>query len=64
MPLITRRRLLTGLTSTLAVGPFIGCAAQRDLKSDPFTLGVASGDPSTAVSRRGDAPAEAAAGNR
>ena len=46
MPLLTRRRLLTGFASTLAVGPFIGCASQpAGIKSDPFTLGVASGDP-------------------
>lgn len=48
MPSITRRRLLSGLVSSVAVAPFIGRArAQTAVRftADPFSLGVASGDP-------------------
>lgn len=46
--LITRRRLLGGIASSALAAPFIGCAPRHDaptFASDPFTLGVASGDP-------------------
>lgn len=48
MPAITRRHVLSGMASTVAVAPFIGRAwAQGAPKfsGDPFSLGVASGDP-------------------
>lgn len=48
MPTISRRHLLNGLASSVAVAPFIGRAwAQGAPKftTDPFCLGVASGDP-------------------
>lgn len=48
MPLITRRRVLTGLVSSAAAAPFIGHAwaqSARPFGADPFSLGVASGDP-------------------
>lgn len=44
----TRRSLLTGLASSVAAAPFLGRAwaqGARRFQTDPFTLGVASGDP-------------------
>lgn len=48
MPFITRRRVLTGLASSVALAPFTGCSwaqSPTHLTTDPFSLGVASGDP-------------------
>jgi alkaline phosphatase D len=48
MPSITRRRLLTGLASSVAVAPFVSrgwAQSGRLFAADPFSLGVASGDP-------------------
>ena len=48
MPLFTRRHVLTGLASSVAVAPFIGRARAQGIfyfATDPFSLGVASGDP-------------------
>lgn len=48
MPWISRRSLLTGLASSAAVAPFIGRSWAQSaprFKTDPFALGVASGDP-------------------
>ena len=48
MPSITRRHLLNGLASSAAIAPFIGRARAQGapkFKADPFSLGVASGDP-------------------
>ena len=44
---VTRRRLLTGLASSIAVAPFLNQAWAQGAKfqTNPFTLGVASGDP-------------------
>ena len=48
MPFITRRRVLTGLASTVASAPFIGrtwAQSATRFTANPFSLGVASGDP-------------------
>lgn len=48
MPLISRRGLLTGLASSAAAAPFIGrswAQGSQRFQTNPFTLGVASGDP-------------------
>ena len=48
MPLISRRGLLTGLASSAAIAPFIGrpwAQGSPRFPTNPFTLGVASGDP-------------------
>jgi alkaline phosphatase D len=46
--ILTRRRVLAGLAGTIAAPALVGCASLDDGGTDgrdPFTLGVASGDP-------------------
>ena len=45
MPTLSRRRLLASLASSCAVLSFTACSTTAPSGADPFTLGVASGDP-------------------